>query len=220
MKSSDNISIIGTSHISIQSINEVKKFIETKKPDIIALELDRQRLIALLSKKRQSPNIFKMGVKAFLINVFGAYLQKKLGKIVGVAPGSEMKTAVKLAKKHKLKIAVIDQNIKITLRKLAKSFTWREKLRFLKDLITSPFNKQKRKLAKSLDLRKVPPKKIIKKLMKTLKKDYPNVHNVLVDERNKIMANNLKVLMHFNPGKKILAIVGAGHEEGLKKLVK
>ena len=49
----NNITMIGTSHIAKESVSEVKNYIIKEKPDIIALELDRPRLAALLNKKKK-----------------------------------------------------------------------------------------------------------------------------------------------------------------------
>ena len=103
------IFILGTSHIARQSIEEVKRLIETEHPDIIALELDRKRLPALMSNAQRKVDfraIRQIGLKGFLFSIIGAWAERKLGKIVGVAPGSEMKKAVILAKKNKKEIAV------------------------------------------------------------------------------------------------------------------
>ena len=121
-----NLVFLGTSHIAKQSMNEVKKYIEEQKPDIVALELDKRRLNALMSKaprKIELRSIRHIGLKGFLFSLFGAWAEKKLGKIVGVAPGSEMKQAIKLAKKNGIKIALIDQDIEVTLTKCLKSKT-------------------------------------------------------------------------------------------------
>ena len=67
--------------------------------------------------------------------MIGAGAGKKLGKMVGVAPGSEMKKAVRLAKKNKIKLALIDQDIEITLKRFSKSLTWCEKWNFSVDVI-------------------------------------------------------------------------------------
>ena len=53
-----------------------------------------------------------------------------------------------------------------------------------------------------------------------VKKKYPNIYRVLVSERNKIMAKNLLILMKKEPDKKILAIIGAGHEKEMIELIK
>ena len=56
-------------------------------------------------------------------------------------------------------------------------------------------------------------------MMKTLRKRYPTVYKVLVEDRNKYMVKKLVALMRQYPEKKILAIVGAGHKEGMEKLL-
>ena len=136
-----NLTIIGTSHIAKQSLDDVEKEIESKKPDIIALELDRKRLYGLFKKqdKIRFYDIRGVGIKGFIFSLIGAWAEKKLGKIVGVAPGSEMKKAVRLAKKHNIRLALIDQDIEITLKRFSKSLSWREKWNFFVDIIKAIF---------------------------------------------------------------------------------
>jgi len=116
-----NLTIIGTSHISKQSIKQVKSSVKKLKPYIIALELDKKRFLALFKEQKLSfRDIKSMGIKVFILNLIGAYAEKKLGKMVGTKPGDEMRTAVLLAKENKIKLALIDQDIEITLKKLIK----------------------------------------------------------------------------------------------------
>ena len=210
-----NLIILGTSHIAVQSIKQVENIIEKRKPDIIALELDIKRFKAILAKKRKLSfkDIKKLGIKGFILNTLGAWAENKLGKTIGTKPGGEMKKAIDLAKKYKLKIALIDQNIQLTIKKLIKNITLKEKLRFFKDLLFGA--SISRKEFKKLDLKKVPKQAIIKKLINKVKKRYPNVYYILVEERNKVMAKNLNKLMLHYPDKDIFAIVGAGHEKGI-----
>ena len=214
-----DLTIIGTSHIAKQSLDDVERAINVEKPDIIALELDRRRLYSLFKKpgRIRIYDIKKIGIKGFVFSLIGAWAGKKLGKMVGVMPGSEMKKAVKLAKKNKIKIALIDQDIEITLRKFSKSLTWKEKWNFFADVVKAVFSKKK---TIEFDLTKVPSKKVIKKLVGQVKKRFPNVYNVLIEERNHIMAENLRKIMEMHPDKKILAIVGAGHEDDILNLIK
>ena len=217
----NNLIIIGTSHVARQSLEEVEKKINEEKPEIIALELDNKRIYSLLHKKNEKRssiyNIKNIGIKGWLFSLIGAWAEKKIGKIVGVMPGSEMLKAIRLAKEKNIKIALIDQDIEITLRRFSKELTWKEKMNFLIDIFKAPFNREIKKM--NIDLTKVPDKKIINELIKKLKKRYPNIYKVLIHERNKIMAVNLRKLMKENPEKKILAIVGAGHEEELKRII-
>lgn len=216
MQKYKNLTIIGTSHISIESIKEVKAAISSLKPEIIALELDRPRFLALTTNKKHYVSVKKLGAKAYLINQLGAWIEKKLGNLVGISPGQEMKEAISLAKKNKIKIALIDRDIRKTLNKIANNLSGREKSRFIFDLIKSFFIKSGEKI----DLRKVPPEKLIQTLLKEFKKRYPALYKILIEERNEIMAKNLYTLINTNTNEKIIAILGAGHETEIIKQIK
>lgn len=214
-----DLAILGTSHIARQSIDEVRKKIDEFSPEIIALELDKRRLFALLSNKKQRPSlrdIKEVGLKGFLFNIFGAYIEKKLGKLVGVKPGSEMKLAYLIAREKNIKVALIDQRIEVTLRNFSKEFTWKEKFRFAYDLVKGAVT---RKPEIKFDLSKVPDNQLVEKMVLLVKQRYPSFYKVLVEDRNKVMANNLAHLLTVFPGQKILAVVGAGHEKEIIALV-
>ncbi len=205
-----NITLLGTSHIAIESIEAVKATIQQEKPSIVAIELDRARLNALLNDDRKKPQlrvIRRIGIKGYIFARIGFYVEHKLGSIVGVSPGTEMLTAYKLAQETHARIALIDQPIDITLRRFSKALTWKEKFRFAKDILTSPFKKEKI----TFDLRTVPTKALVKKMVDEVQKKYPNVYTTLILERNIYMAQRLHQLLHTN--ETILAVVGAGHEE-------
>lgn len=213
-----NIVIIGTSHIAETSLKEIETVFRTQEPDLVAVELDSNRLHALLSNRKPSYSpalIPKIGLKGYLFAVIGGFLQQKLGNVVGIKPGSDMLRAVVLARDNKKRIALIDRDVRVTLARLSKAITWKERLNFIADLFAAPFSKKMR-----INLREVPEKQIIKKALQILKKRYPGLYRVLVAERNKIMAIKLKTLMENYPEQKILVVVGAGHEEDLLKLVK
>jgi pheromone shutdown-related protein TraB len=222
------LTIIGTSHIARQSLEEIETAFQRLKPAIVAVELDRKRLHSLLTDEKSRAGLGSMrriGLKGYLFATIGGWLQRKLGSIVGMAPGSEMKLAVELARKTHAKIALIDQDIEVTLRKFSQRLTWREKFRFLGDLLKSVFLKKRamKELGienEKIDLAKVPDRVLVKKLIGQLKKRYPNVYDVLVRQRNAIMANNITRLMRQYPDDLVLAVVGAGHEEEILKMVK
>ncbi len=220
-----NLTIIGTSHIAKQSVNEIKQAIEDTKPEIVAVELDLQRAIALMQKQKSRVSIvdiLKIGVKGYIFVKIGQIVQQKLGKMVGVSPGSEMKKALQLAKKYDLEVAFIDQPIQITLKKFSKTLTWREKFRFLGDLVKGllfPKRQAKELGLDKFDLTKVPKDEVIEKMMDQTKDRYPSVYKTLVDDRNKYMVRSLVKLMRKHPEKKILAVVGAGHKKGMEELL-
>jgi len=220
-----NITIIGTSHIAAQSIKEIKSTFSSFKPEIVAVELDMQRATALLSGEKKNLSITAigaLGIKGFLFAKIGQYVQQKLGKSVGIIPGSDMKTALELAKEQKLQIALIDQPLQITLQNFSKQLTWKEKGRFVIDMAKGLLfpKKQMREMGlDTLDLRKVPEKELVLKMMKTLRERYPNVYKTLVEDRNKYMVKKLVQLLRSHPEKKILVVVGAGHKEEMEELL-
>jgi pheromone shutdown-related protein TraB len=215
-----NLSVVGTSHIAKESIDEVKRLILEEKPAIVALELDKNRLFVLLHQVKRSSNpmaVFKVGLDGYIFSLIGAWAEKKLGSAVGVNPGDEMVQAYKTARKENLQVALIDQDIEITLRRLSKQLTWKEKWRFVKDVFNGMVFK---KDLVQIDLSKVPPAEMIATMMSLVRTRYPTFYRVLIDERNHIMANRLYAIMIKEPSKQILAVVGAGHEKELVDLIK
>lgn len=219
------IRIIGTSHIATQSIREIKSAFHSFKPEIVAVELDVQRASALLSGEKKNLSVTAigaLGIKGYLFAKIGQYVQQKLGKSVGIIPGADMKTALELAKEHKIQVAFIDQPLPMTLQNFSKQLTWKEKRRFVADMVKGLFFPKRQMQEMGLDgfdLRKVPEKELIAKMMKNLQKRYPNLYKTLVEDRNKYMVRKIVQLLRSHPEKKILVVVGAGHKEGMEELL-
>ena len=215
------IKIIGSSHISKESVKEVQEEFKNFNPQIIAVELDSTRIKSLFEKKQEKQNFSEIrkayGIKGASIITFLSYIQRKLGKIVKTDPGSEMREAVTIAKKNNLQLELIDQPIEITLHHLSKAIKFRVIMRMIKDVITAPF---KRHPQIKIDLNKVPDDATIDLMISEVKKQYPEIHKALIDDRNRYMAKNLFKLYKDNPDKKILVVVGAGHKKEMIQLLK
>ena len=128
-----------------------------------------------------------------------------------------MLTAINLAKKHNLKIALIDQDILITLKKLTK-ISLKEKFKIIKDIILGLAFKKGEVI--KVDLTKVPSQELIGKLVKKVKNAYPGVYNILIKERNELMAKALNKITNLNQDSKILAVIGAGHEKEVIRIIR
>ena len=109
---------------------------------------------------------------------------------------------------------LVDQDIEITLKRFSKQFTFKDKMKLLWDIIKSPFGKKIK-----INLNEVPKEKIIEQMIGQIKDRYPSLYNVLIQERNVVMAKNIYKIKEKNPEKKILVIIGAGHEKDLLKLI-
>lgn len=217
MKHGDNLIIVGTSHVARESVKTVEQTILKEKPDIIALELDRNRAVGLMTEKKENKLAFlRVGLQGFLFAVIGSWIQKRIGRAIGSLPGAEMKRAILLAQKSKIPVALIDRDIETTLRRFSKALTWREKSRLIQDFFVGIiFPDKELKELGVIDLTKVPEKKLIKIVLDKLKTRYPGIYRVLVEERNQFMAEQLHQIMQSNPEKRIVAVVGAGHEEDI-----
>ncbi len=215
-----NLVIIGTSHIAKQSVKEIDAAFEDHTPAVVAIELDSGRLEGLLHPqphKVRLRDIRQLGVTGFLFSVIGAWAEKALGGQVGTKPGADMLHAIKLAQRRKIPIALVDQDIRITLKRLSKGVTWREKGRFILDVVKGALGGKKQL---PFDLSTVPSQEVIDTLIKDVRKRYPNVYRVLVHERNHVMARRLADLSRRTTNGRVVAIVGAGHTREIAGIVR
>lgn len=223
----DFVVIVGTSHIAAESVKNVQTVIEQFAPCIVGVELDKARFYSLIADQKRTTqfswqNIRSFGIKGFLFALIASAVTEKLAKIVHAKPGDDMLSAIKTAKKQDLVIALLDQPVHITLRRFSDELTWREKWHFLIDILRGMFfpNREiKRYGLEKFDLKKVPPETLIKKLLAEVKGRYPNVYKVLITERNGYMVRKIRKFQEKYPNQIIVAVVGAGHEEGLLKLL-
>lgn len=201
------VKIIGTSHIAKESTEEVKRTIKREKPDCVAIELDPKRYYALIQSPEQKR---KIGLRYGLTIWLFGWLQQKLGKAVGVFPGSEMLAAIESAKNVGAKIVLIDRDIEETFRAIM-AIPLREKLKLFFGIFALPFSREK------VDLRKVPEERVIADAMRYMKKELPGFYKVLVGDRNKCVAEWIKKLeTEFS---NIVVVVGAGHRKDLERMV-
>lgn len=214
------VKVVGTSHIASSSLDKIRKEFYEFSPDVVGVELDMPRAKSLFeSAKSREISAFQaislFGLFGGLFFVFGKFLQKRLGNIVGAGPGSEMKLGITLAKERNLPVLLLDRDITITMKRLSKKVKFKEILRIIFDIMFAPFSKQKVKI----DISKVPEARVIEELISSLRKRYPTIYTVLIEERNIYMANLIKRFRAENPEKKLLAIVGAGHEEWIVRAI-
>ncbi len=210
------IILVGTAHISQKSVSLVKKTIEEEKPDAIGVELDSQRFHQLLSGKKWREldlvSIIKQG-KAYLLlfNLLLSSIQRRLGEKVGIEPGKEMKTAIKIATATGTPLVLLDRDISITLRRALAELSFIEKLKLFFGVFSSLFGIGEEITKEKIE--ELKQKDVISELMDELGKELPSVKKVLVDERDLFIANRILAAK----GKKIVAVVGAGHIGGIKK---
>jgi pheromone shutdown-related protein TraB len=218
VKVNDNIILIGTAHISKDSVKEVKEAIEKYKPDVVAVELCKRRYDAIIKKdKWESTPVTKLlksnNAYLMLAQTFLSSIQRKLGKEYGVEPGSEMIAAIDEAKKHGIEVALVDRDISITLKRAWRKMGIRERFRLTWEFLKAMLGYGEEEL-EDLDLKKLMDQDVISALMEEFGEIAPSATNVLIHERDEYIAR--KILDESKKGK-IVAVVGAGHLKGIKK---
>lgn len=209
--------LIGTAHISQASKDLVRATIEAESPDTVCVELDEGRLNSIKDPDRWKKTDLKQVIKkkqlATLIAnlVLGSY-QKRMGAQTGVKPGSELKEAVDVAAEKNSELVLADRDIKITLKRTWACTPWYRKLSLLGGLIASIFDKTE---VSEEDLAKIKEQDALSAMMQDFGKSFPEVKQVLIDERDQFLASKIKNA----PGKKIVAVVGAGHMNGIAHII-
>jgi len=216
-----DIYILGTAHVSEDSIREVEEAIKEIDPDLIAVELDSERFLALVNgeeknKDLKSINILEVlksgDIGLFLLHTVLAGFQREIGERFNVKPGSEMKRAIELAKFYKKPLYLIDRPVGVTLRRALNSMPLKEKLKLIFNLF------EEEEIAK-LDRKTI--REMVdnaQELVEILKHLSPTLYKVFVDERDRYMAKNI---FDTSIGReKILVVVGAGHVKGIVDYLK
>ena len=216
-KDDREIILIGTAHISQASKELVRQTIEAESPDTVCVELDEGRLKSIQDpdrwKKTDLKEVIKKKQLATLIAnlVLGSY-QKRMGAQTGVKPGSELKEAVEVAGEKNSELVLADRDIKITLRRTWACTPWYRKLNLLGGLFASIFDKTE---VSEEELAKIKEQDALSSMMQEFGKNFPEVKQVLIDERDQYLAMKIKEA----PGKKIVAVVCAGHMRGIASII-
>ena len=212
------IILLGTAHVSKESINDVESTIREENPDCVCVELDEVRYKSLTSKDTwQQINISQVlrEGKGFLLlaNLVLASFQKKLGSDLGVKPGDEMKAAIEVSQELNIKTEMVDRPIHTTLKRAwAKNRGWgRSKL--LATLLSAAFSNEKLEEA---EIEKLKNQSAMDNMMQEMAEYLPNIKGVLIDERDRYLASKI----WESSGKKIVAVLGAGHLPGTERFIK
>ncbi|MBE0582567.1 MAG: TraB/GumN family protein [Desulfofustis sp.] len=207
--------LVGTAHVSQQSVDLVTSVISTEHPDAVCLELDERRFQALTDKLRWQSLDLKTIIKSkqlstLLVSLLMASYQRRLGDQLGVIPGAELLAAAKAAEHTDASVFLCDRDIRITMRRAWKSTSFFRKLYLLSSLLASLFDTEK------IDEKKLEELKnhdSLGELMAELGDALPELKRVLIDERDIYLAEKIKE----TPGSRIVAVVGAGHVPGIKR---
>ena len=210
-----DVVLLGTAHVSKESVRLVTEVVEAEKPDTVCVELCESRYMSIRHKdKWQNTDIVNVikEKKSFLLlsNLLLASFQKRIAEKFDIVPGEEMVKAIETAEAVGATILLADRNIRVTLSK-----TWRvmrlwDKIKLLFQLILSigqidDINEE--------DIEKMKQEDVLQTLLADVGKSLPVIKDILIDERDQYLTHKIRTA----PGKKIVAVIGAGHVPGIQR---
>lgn len=209
------IILVGTAHISHESVVEVSDLIKQENPGRVCVELDQNRYQSMMQGSSWENLDLRKVLKEkkgffMLANLALSGFQKRMGEGVGAKPGEEMIAAIKTAEEMGIPWSTCDREISITLRRAwAKSNFW-NKCKLLASLISSAFTDEK---LSAEEIEKLKETSELEQMMNELADYLPSVKTVLIDERDRYLAS--KIYETKEPV--VLAVIGAGHMAGIER---
>jgi len=211
---SERLRLLGTAHVATASVEAVNAQIAEYKPDIVAVELCQGRYDTLVNERRLDNEgllkVIKEGKAPMILlqSMLGAE-QRKLGLDEGQQPGAELLAAVQTARAAGCEVALVDRDIQVTLRRAWKRMRFKEKRQLMMSLLGDEEDDEDEldvnDLLKDADL--------LSSMMQELKGFSPGAGEVLIDERDAYIAGKLQALPS---DQRVLAVLGAGHLEGVR----
>jgi len=212
--------VLGTAHISRESVNDVKILIANEKPDVVCVELCQSRYQSITDKDRwKKLDIIQVikERKLFLLmsSVILSIFQKKMGEKTDVKPGEEIITAIEIAEKQAIPFELIDRDIQVTLKRAWRETGYFSKMLILSELLASMFVSDK---LEEEDIEKMKSEDMLNDLFKNLPKKFDSIKNIIITERDMYLSQKIRNVIDKNSKiKKLVAVVGAGHLQGIKE---
>jgi pheromone shutdown-related protein TraB len=212
------ILLVGTAHVSSESLEEVKSSIASESPDHVCVEMDEGRLKNIEEGRKWSSmdlkNVLRKGQGFMMMaNLALASFQRRMGADTGVMPGQEMKAAVDAAREAGVPFSCSDRSIQVTLsRAWRMSGPW-AKLKLISSLIASVVSNES---ASPDEIEALKKSDAMQGMMNELADYLPTVKTVLIDERDHFLTSKI----FTSPGSKTVAVVGAAHVPGIVQLMR
>jgi len=209
--------LVGTAHVSQESVETVKLVIEQEHPDGVCVELDAKRFEAISHPNRWESLDLKEIIRqqqlsTLMVNLVLAAFQKRLGDKLGVLPGMEMLEAIRMAEKHNVPVILGDRDVRVTMRRAWRNTPFWRKSLLVSSLMLSIFDTTE---VSEDEIRNLKKQDVLSEMMKELGKEVPTLKVALIDERDCYLARKIVEAS----GKRTVAVVGAGHVAGICKTI-
>lgn len=205
--------LVGTAHVSKESVIEVEGAIADLNPDAVCIELCQSRHDALTDpdrwKKLDIFKVFREGKALFLLAnlAIGAY-QRRIGKELGVEPGAELLAASVAARAKNIDVSLVDRDIHITLKRTWSTIGFWQKMKLLGAIMESLIVKEE---ISADQIEQLKTGDNLPDMMGEFARALPEVAEPLIFERDRYMVDKIRA----TPGDTIVAVVGAAHVPGM-----
>ncbi len=208
-----DIYLVGTAHVSKESVEDVRASIHAIKPDSVCVELCEARYKAMMNKDNwRNMDIFKVIKEKKTLFVLAqlmlASFYRKIGEKLGVQPGAEMLEGIEQARQLDAELVCADRNVEITLKRVWGYLGFFRKVKMFFQLVGSMF------VAEDIDetaIEEIKQQDQMESMLASLGSSFPEVKKHLIDERDVYLAQKIR----HAPGKSVVAVVGAGHMSGI-----
>ena len=195
------ITLLGVGHVFVIS-EQVRAMVLSRRPEVVCLELDPARFRALMDRDRAG------GARVPLQYVLLAQVQRRIAGKFESEAGAEMMAAASAAREVGAKVALIDMDASTVFGRLWRAMSFREKVHLMFGALVGLVASKEaiEKEVESYEDREV-------EYLEALGSEYPSIKRVLIDERNRHMADRIASIASQHGD--VMAVVGDGHVPGL-----
>ena len=208
-----DVYLVGTAHVSKESVNDVHNTILAVKPNSICTELCEARCRAMVEKDNwKKMDIFKVIKEKksvlLLAQLVMSAFYRKLGDELGVEPGAEMLECVKLSAETGAELILADRDIEITLKRVWRGLSYWQKCKLMVSVLYSLLDSEKIDEGTIEEMKNTDQ---LESMMEEFAKGYPQIKERLLDERDVYLSQKIRNAA----GPVVVAAVGAGHVGGI-----
>ncbi len=216
-----SITMLGTAHVSKASADKVQELIATEKYDAVAVELCPSRHKAIVNPDAMAEmdlfQVIKRGQASMVAAslALGAF-QQRMAEQFDIEPGAEMRVAIKDAQEAKLPVILIDREIGTTLKRIYRNVPWWKRLNLFAGLIASVISKEK---VSAEEIERLKEGDVLESTFSQFAENEKDLFRPLISERDEYMSARLIKECKDNNYQHVLAIVGAGHMQGMAQQI-
>ncbi|MFI4957620.1 MAG: TraB/GumN family protein [Lysobacterales bacterium] len=216
--------MLGTAHVSRNSVDAVEALLAHEHFDAVAVELCDSRAQSMRDPEAfKQMDLFKvirqgkagMVAASLVLSTF----QKRLADQSGIQPGAEMKAAMDGADQRGLPLWLIDREVGTTLKRAWHSVGFWQRFGLLGGLLASVFEREE---IEQGEIEKLKQGDLLESAFSEFASESQPLFNSLIGERDAFMAARLREEAARSATvepRRVLVVIGAGHLKGLRSLL-